>query len=194
MILLIDNYDSFTFNLYQYLGELGAEIEVYRNDEISVEEVGNRKPSGIVISPGPGRPEQAGICIDVIRKYAKSIPILGICLGHQSIGAAFGGTIVHAPELFHGKTSMVHNGGTGLFQGLNKEVSCARYHSLIVEKQTLPDCFEITAWINQQIIMGIRHREYDVEGIQFHPESIMTDCGKTILGNFLKRCGKDTYN
>jgi len=188
MILLLDNYDSFTFNLYQYLGELGAQIEVYRNDQISIEEIQQYNPEGIVISPGPGRPEQAGICIDVIQKYAPTIPILGICLGHQSIAQAFGGKVVHAPELYHGKTSVVHHRGKGLFQELAEEITCARYHSLMVEKNSLPDCFEVTAWINDQLIMGIRHREYNVEGIQFHPESIMTECGKQILGNFLTRC------
>ncbi len=187
MILLLDNYDSFTFNLYQYLGELGEEIRVFRNDKITLEEIEEMAPQRIVLSPGPGRPDQAGIMIDLIKRFASHVPILGICLGFQGMGQAFGGNIVHAPALFHGKTSPVKHEGQGIFRHLPAVIEVGRYHSLIVERESLPDCFEITAWTadEENLIMGIRHREYPLEGIQFHPESILTPEGKSMLKNFL---------
>lgn len=194
MILVIDNYDSFTYNLVQYLGELASEfpvaseIQVYRNDEISLEQIQALKPSGIVISPGPGRPEDAGISLDLIRQLGPSLPILGVCLGHQGIGEVFGGKIVSAPELMHGKTSLVHHSGIGLFQGLENPLTATRYHSLVIERQTCPEVLEITAWVDDGTIMGVRHRNYPhIEGVQFHPESILTTSGKQILRNFLSR-------
>ena len=190
MILLIDNYDSFTFNLYQYLGELGEKIEVYRNDKITIREISNLKPERIVLSPGPGRPAQAGIMPDIIKAFYDSVPILGICLGFQGIGEAFGGNIIHAPELLHGKTSPISHINSGIFSGLPQKVEVGRYHSLILEKKSLPDCFHITAWTEDNLIMGISHKEYPVEGIQFHPESILTRDGKTMLRNFLILTGK----
>ena len=187
MILLLDNYDSFTFNLYQYLGEMGEEIRVFRNDKISLEEIESLAPKQIVLSPGPGRPEQAGIMNDLIGRFAASIPILGICLGFQGIGQVYGGRVVHAPELFHGKTSTIKHTGTGLFKGLPREIEVGRYHSLVVERASLPDCFEVTAWTDNQLLMGIDHKRYPLSGIQFHPESILTPDGKTILKNFLEK-------
>jgi anthranilate synthase component II len=188
MILLLDNYDSFTFNLYQYLGELGEDIHVIRNDKISIKEIRNLAPRQIVISPGPGRPDQAGILIDLVKTFANEIPILGICLGFQGIGQAFGGNIVHAPTLYHGKTSLVHHSNGGCFHGIPQPMEVGRYHSLIVERNSLPDCFDITAWTADEdnLVMGIRHKEYPLEGIQFHPESILTPDGKPLLENFLK--------
>ncbi|MCP4756264.1 MAG: aminodeoxychorismate/anthranilate synthase component II [Proteobacteria bacterium] len=186
MILLIDNYDSFTFNLYQYLGELGEDIEVFRNDKITLEEIQTLQPEKIVLSPGPGRPDQAGIMIDLIGFFADTIPILGICLGFQAIGEAFGGKIVHAPELFHGKTSRIRHVGTGIFEGILQNIPVARYHSLILERSSLPDCFQITSWTEDDLIMGIRHKTLPVEGIQFHPESILTPEGKRMLARFLQ--------
>jgi anthranilate synthase component 2 len=187
MILLVDNYDSFTFNLYQFLSELGPEIVVYRNDKLDLDRVHELVPelSGIVVSPGPCTPREAGISIPIIQRFAGQVPILGVCLGHQSIGAAFGGTIVKAPQLMHGKVSSIHHNGTGLFQGLPNPFIATRYHSLIVERDSLPPVFEITAQTEDGIIMGIRHRELDVFGIQFHPESILTPTGKDLLANFL---------
>ena len=194
MILVIDNYDSFTYNLVQYLGELASEfpvaseIQVYRNDEISLEQIQELKPAGVVISPGPGRPEDAGISLDLIRQLGPSLPILGVCLGHQGIGEVFGGKIVSAPELMHGKTSPVHHSGVGLFQGLENPLTATRYHSLVIERQTCPEVLEITAWVDDGTIMGVRHRNYPhIEGVQFHPESILTTSGKQILRNFLSR-------
>ncbi|MCG8336283.1 MAG: aminodeoxychorismate/anthranilate synthase component II [Proteobacteria bacterium] len=187
MILLLDNYDSFTFNLYQYLGEMGEEIQVFRNDKISLSDIDKMAPDHIVLSPGPGRPDQAGIMIDLIKKFAAKIPILGICLGFQGIGEAFGGKVVHAPELFHGKTSEINHLGIGLYQDLPQHIEVARYHSLIVEKESLPDCFQITSWTRDNLIMGIRHHKYPLEGIQFHPESVLTRDGKTMLKNFIQR-------
>ncbi len=184
MIVLIDNYDSFTYNLAQYLGDMGCELQVFRNDAISVEELVRMRPQGIVISPGPGRPESAGITIDVIRRFAGLVPILGVCLGHQAIAKAFGGVVTFAKRLMHGKTSMVTTDGKTIFQGINRPFPAMRYHSLAVERESLPECFEISAIADDGEIMGIRHRVYPIEGIQFHPESIGTPVGKRILRNF----------
>ncbi len=184
MIVLIDNYDSFTYNLAQYLGDMGCELKVFRNDAISVDELVQMRPQGIVISPGPGRPESAGITIDVIRRFAGLVPILGVCLGHQAIAKAFGGIITFARRLMHGKTSMVTTDGKTIFQGITKPFPAMRYHSLAVEKESLPEFFEISAVADDGEIMGIRHRVYPIEGIQFHPESIGTPVGKRILRNF----------
>jgi anthranilate synthase component II len=192
MILVIDNYDSFTYNLVQYLGELGAElsvaaeIQVYRNDQITLEQVQALQPDGIVISPGPGRPDDAGVSLQLIESLGQSIPILGVCLGHQSIGQVFGGTITTAPELMHGKTSQVHHTGVGVFAGLENPLTATRYHSLVIEQQTCPDVLEITAWVDDGTIMGVRHRSFPhIQGVQFHPESVLTTSGKKILRNFL---------
>jgi anthranilate synthase/aminodeoxychorismate synthase-like glutamine amidotransferase len=185
VILLLDNYDSFTYNLAQYLGELGCQLEVHRNDRISVEEIARRKPEAIVISPGPCTPQEAGISVELIEKLAGKFSILGVCLGHQAIGAAFGGKIVRAPELFHGKTSEVKHDGEGLFRGLPNPFVATRYHSLIVERKSLPKDLVITAETSDGIIMGLRHKRYKVEGVQFHPESVLTECGKRLLQNFL---------
>lgn len=186
MLLVIDNYDSFTYNLVQYLGELGATIEVRRNDRVTLEEIENRmRPERIVISPGPGTPDDAGITLDVIKRFAGKVPLLGVCLGHQAIGQAFGGKVVRAPELMHGKASDVQHDGKTIFAGLGDEFRAGRYHSLIVEKESLPSCLEISAHTGD-IIMGLRHRELKVEGVQFHPESILTSDGKQLLANFLK--------
>ncbi|HEY9805538.1 MAG TPA: aminodeoxychorismate/anthranilate synthase component II [Candidatus Obscuribacterales bacterium] len=196
MILVIDNYDSFTYNLVQYLGELGAElpiaaeVQVYRNDKISLEQVQQLQPDGVVISPGPGRPEDAGISLELIRQLGPTLPILGVCLGHQSIGQVFGGNIVRAPELMHGKTSQVHHQGVGVFRGLANPLTATRYHSLVIEPQTCPDVLEVTAWVEDGTIMGVRHRNYPhIEGVQFHPESILTQSGKQMLRNFLLSVG-----
>lgn len=192
MILIIDNYDSFTYNLAQYLGELGAEfsvareIRVERNDKISLEEVGALNPAGIVISPGPGRPEDAGISLELIKTYGATIPLLGVCLGHQSIGQAFGGKVISAPTLMHGKTSPIYHQSKGVFADLDNPFNATRYHSLVVERESLPSCLEITAWLEDGLIMGLRHREYpQLQGVQFHPESILTEQGKALLANFL---------
>ncbi len=192
MIVVIDNYDSFTYNLVQYLGELSSqsaiaqEIQVYRNDEITVAELAAIAPDGIVISPGPGRPENAGISLEVIRQLGPTTPILGVCLGHQSMGQVFGGTITTAPELMHGKTSPIYHTGVGVFAGLPNPFTATRYHSLVIERSTCPDCLEITAWVEDGTIMGIRHRDYPhIQGVQFHPESILTEAGKGLLRNFL---------
>ena len=187
MLLVIDNYDSFTYNLVQYMGELGATVEVRRNDRVTLDEIENRlRPERIVISPGPGTPNDAGITLDVIQRFAGKIPLLGVCLGHQSIGQAFGGKVVRAPELMHGKASDVHHDGRTIFAGLGDQIRAGRYHSLIVEKESLPSCLEISARTADDIIMGLRHRELKVEGVQFHPESILTSDGKQLLANFLK--------
>jgi anthranilate synthase/aminodeoxychorismate synthase-like glutamine amidotransferase len=182
---MIDNYDSFTYNLVQYFGELGADIQVFRNDRISIPEISKLRPQRIVISPGPCTPKEAGISVKVVKEFAGKIPILGVCLGHQSIGAAFGGEIINAPRLMHGKTSMIHHDGRTIFKGILSPFEATRYHSLIIKKETLPDCFEISAWTDRNEIMGIRHREYLVEGVQFHPESILTKTGHDLLRNFL---------
>jgi anthranilate synthase/aminodeoxychorismate synthase-like glutamine amidotransferase len=185
VILLLDNYDSFTYNLAQYLGELGCIVEVHRNDKISVEEIARRKPEKIVISPGPCTPRDAGICVELVQRLAGKIPMLGVCLGHQAIGEAFGGRIVRAPKLFHGKTSQIHHDGKNIFNKLPHPFTATRYHSLIVEKKSLPRELAITAETDDGIIMGFRHRRYKLEGVQFHPESVLTNAGKQLLQNFL---------
>ena len=185
MILLIDNYDSFTYNLYQYLSELGAQVRVVRNDKISVHVVRELRPERIVISPGPGTPAEAGVSIDLIQELAGQVPILGVCLGHQAIGAAFGAAIVRAPMVMHGKTSSISHDGRGIFRGLSNPFTATRYHSLIVEEDGLPDCLEITARSEDGVIMGLRHRECDINGVQFHPESILTTGGHRLLANFI---------
>ena len=187
MLLVIDNYDSFTYNLVQYLGELGATVEVRRNDRVTLDEIENRlRPERIVISPGPGTPNDAGITLDVIQRFAGKIPLLGVCLGHQAIGQAFGGKVVRAPELMHGKASEVSHDGKTIFAGLGEPLVAGRYHSLIVERESLPSCLQISAQTAGDIIMGLRHRELKVEGVQFHPESILSPDGKQLLANFLK--------
>ena len=192
MILLIDNYDSFTFNLYQFLSELGAEVVVRRNDQVTLDEIdAMRDLDGVVVSPGPCTPREAGISINVIEHMAGRTPVLGVCLGHQSIGEAFGGDVVRAPQLMHWKTSMVHHDGKGIFQGLPDPFVATRYHSLIVDRETLPEQLEITAETEDGIIMGLQHREYPVYGVQFHPESILTPVGKQLLGNFLTTTGAE---
>ena len=185
MILVIDNYDSFTFNLVQYLGEMGRELEVFRNDEITIPEIADLAPDSMVISPGPGRPEDSGIIIEAIREFAGNIPILGVCLGHQAIGAAFGGRIVSAPTIMHGKTSDVYHDGRTIFRDLPVPFRATRYHSLVVEPASFPGCLEVSAKTKDGVIMGLRHREMIVEGVQFHPESILTDVGKKMLSNFV---------
>ncbi|QDK18258.1 aminodeoxychorismate synthase component 2 [Leclercia adecarboxylata] len=187
MILLIDNYDSFTWNLYQYFCELGAEVVVRRNDVLSLEDVAALNPQKIVISPGPCTPDESGISLAAIEHYAGKLPILGVCLGHQAIGQVFGATIVRAAKVMHGKTSPVTHTGTGVFSGLNNPLIVTRYHSLVIDPPTLPDCFEVTAWSETREIMGIRHREWDLEGVQFHPESILSEQGHQLLANFLHR-------
>ena len=187
MLLLIDNYDSFTYNLFQYLSELGEEVWVTRNDEVSLDEIAKRSPQHIVISPGPGTPKQAGISNDVIRKFGDSIPILGVCLGHQCIGYSYGAKVTRASEIKHGKSSLIYHDGKGLFQRLPNPFPAIRYHSLAVMPDDLPDCLTLSAWTNEGIIMGLRHRQFPVEGVQFHPESIMTEVGKDLLRNFLKQ-------
>ncbi|MGD0885086.1 MAG: aminodeoxychorismate/anthranilate synthase component II [Thermodesulfovibrionales bacterium] len=186
MLLAIDNYDSFTYNLVQYLGEMGEDIRVFRNDKITIQEIEILKPDRIVISPGPCTPNEAGISMDLIKYFAGKIPILGVCLGHQSIGAAFGGDIIRAPRLMHGKTSLIYHDGRTIFEGLPNPFEATRYHSLLIKKETLPDCLEISAWTDQDEIMGVRHKEFIVEGVQFHPESILTAGGKDLLRNFLR--------
>ncbi len=189
MLLMIDNYDSFTYNVVQYLGELGAEVVVYRNDEITLAEIDKLAPEKIVISPGPCTPNEAGISMPVVSTFGARIPILGICLGHQSIGQALGGRVIRAREVMHGKTSLIHHNGRGVFAGLTNPFEATRYHSLVVERATLPDCLEITAWTERDgafdEIMGLRHRELPIEGVQFHPESIRTPLGRELLRNFL---------
>ena len=186
MLLILDNYDSFTYNLVQYFGELGAEMKIFRNDALSVEDVKKLAPDKICISPGPCTPNEAGISIDLIRELGATTPILGVCLGHQSIGQVYGGDVVRADRLMHGKTSPIHHNGSSVFTGLPNPFEATRYHSLIVKRETLPDCLEITAWTEEQEIMGLRHKEYPVHGVQFHPESILTRDGKQLLENFLK--------
>jgi anthranilate synthase/aminodeoxychorismate synthase-like glutamine amidotransferase len=185
MLLMIDNYDSFTYNLVQYLGELGEEIKVFRNNKITIEEIERMNPGRIVISPGPCTPKEAGISIEAIRHFAGRIPIFGVCLGHQSIGAAFGGDIIRAPRLMHGKISLIHHDGKTIFEGLPNPFEATRYHSLLIKKETLPGCLEISAWTDLDEIMGVRHKEFLIEGVQFHPESILTAAGKDLLRNFL---------
>ncbi len=187
MLLLIDNYDSFTYNLYQYLCELGEEVKVVRNNKITIEEIEALAPERIVISPGPSTPERAGISNDVIRRFGGGLPILGVCLGHQCIGYSYGATVSHAGEIKHGKTSLVYPDSKGVFAGLTSPLEAVRYHSLAIRRDTVPDCLEVTAQTSEGIIMGVRHRTFKVEGVQFHPESIMTGAGKDILRNFLKQ-------
>ena len=187
MLLMIDNYDSFTYNLVQYFGELGADVRVFRNDEISVDQIAALAPAQIVVSPGPCSPAEAGISVAAIQAFAGKIPLLGVCLGHQSIGAAFGGRIVHAKRLMHGKVSPVHHLDCGVFKGLPNPLTCTRYHSLAIERESLPDCLEVTAWTDDGEIMGVRHRTLAVEGVQFHPESILTERGHDLLRNFLEQ-------
>ena len=190
MLLMIDNYDSFTYNLVQYLGELGADVEVHRNDQITVDEIKARSPERIMISPGPCTPDEAGVSMAAIKEFAGKLPILGVCLGHQSIGQVFGGKIIHAREIMHGKTSLIHHKGEHVFKGLENPYTATRYHSLVIDKNSLPDCLEVTAWTETENgeldeIMGVRHKELAVEGVQFHPESILTEHGHDLLQNFL---------
>ena len=186
MLLMIDNYDSFTYNLVQYLGELGEDVVVRRNDEITLDEVESMKPARIVVSPGPCTPNEAGISVPLIERLSGTVPILGVCLGHQSIGQAFGGKIVHARELMHGKTSKIHHKDVGVFKGLPNPFVATRYHSLVIDRDTLPDCLEVTAWTEDGEIMGVRHKTLNVEGVQFHPESILTENGHELLKHFLQ--------
>ena len=186
MLLMIDNYDSFTYNLVQYLGELGEDVRVYRNDAVTLDEIAALAPARIVVSPGPCTPNEAGVSVPLIQRFSGQVPILGVCLGHQSIGQAFGGRIVHAKTLMHGKTSMIHHAGMGVFRGLPEPFEATRYHSLVIERESLPECLEITAWTDDGEIMGVRHRTLPVEGVQFHPESILTQNGHELLRNFLQ--------
>ncbi|KPC77542.1 anthranilate synthase component II [Thermoactinomyces vulgaris] len=190
MILMIDNYDSFTYNLVQYLGELGKELEVVRNDEIDVEEIKKRNPEVIVLSPGPGRPEDAGICLEVVRRYAGQIPILGVCLGHQTIAQAFGGNVIRAKRLMHGKTSPINHDGQTIFTGMPMPLTVTRYHSLLVDRETLPAELVISAETDEGEIMALRHRSLPIEGVQFHPESILSENGKALLANFIRFYGE----
>ena len=187
MLLMIDNYDSFTYNLVQYLGELGEEVVVYRNDEITLEQIAAIKPDRIVVSPGPCTPNEAGVSVPLIKQFAGKIPILGVCLGHQSIGQAFGGKIIHAQQLMHGKTSQIHHHGDGVFNGLPNPYRATRYHSLVIERASLPSCLAVTAWTDDGEIMGVRHKTLPVEGVQFHPESILTEHGHALLENFTRQ-------
>ena len=186
MLLMIDNYDSFTYNLVQYLGELGEEVAVHRNDEITLDEIAQMHPGHIVISPGPCTPKEAGVCVPLIQRFAGEIPILGVCLGHQSIGAAFGAKIVHAKQVMHGKTSAVRHQGEGVFRDLPDPLTATRYHSLVIERDSMPACLTVSAWTDDGEIMGVRHKELQVEGVQFHPESILTERGHELLANFLR--------
>ena len=190
MLLMIDNYDSFTYNLVQYLGQLGADVAVHRNDKISLDEIRAMRPQGIILSPGPCTPKEAGICVDVIKEFHAALPLLGVCLGHQAIGYAFGAEVVRAERIMHGKTSQIINDGRTIFQGLPNPFVAGRYHSLIIDRKSLPDCFEISAETDEGEIMGIRHKDYPLEGIQFHPESILTPNGKRVLKNFLTMVSK----
>ena len=186
-VLLVDNYDSFTYNLYQYLGELEADVAVVRNDALTVDQALARDPRAIVISPGPGTPDQAGISLELIRRAAGRVPVLGVCLGHQALGQAFGGRVVRAPKLMHGKTSEIHHDGRTVFAGLPQAFTATRYHSLVVARETVPECLEVSAWTADGVVMGLRHRQHVLEGVQFHPESILTGAGKDLLRNFLGR-------
>ena len=186
MLLMLDNYDSFTYNLVQYLGELGQDVQVYRNDEIDLQKVADLKPKYIVISPGPCTPNEAGISLSLIKEFAGKIPLLGVCLGHQSIGQAFGGKIIKAKTLMHGKTSLIHHTSTGVFKDLPNPYTATRYHSLVIERESIPDCLEITAWTDDGEIMGVKHKALAIEGVQFHPESVLTEHGHDLLNNFLK--------
>ena len=192
MLLMIDNYDSFTYNLVQYFGELGTEVSVHRNDEISIAQIEALKPEYLVISPGPCTPNEAGISVEAIKHFAGKLPVLGVCLGHQSIGQAFGGNVIHAKQIMHGKTSMVHHSNVGVFKDIENPFEATRYHSLVIEQHSLPDCLEVTAWTANEDgsideIMGVRHKEFAIEGMQFHPESILTAQGHALLRNFLQQ-------
>jgi anthranilate synthase component 2 len=187
MLLMIDNYDSFTYNLVQYFGELGEEVRTFRNDEITLEQIAAMKPDRICISPGPCTPHEAGVSVPVLKEFAGKMPILGVCLGHQSIGAAFGGKVIRAKQVMHGKTSVITHTGVGVFKDLPSPYTVIRYHSLAIERESLPDCLEVTAWTDDGEIMGVRHKEFDIEGVQFHPESILSEHGHALLNNFLKR-------
>ena len=189
MLLMIDNYDSFTYNLVQYFSELGQEVVVERNDKISLKEIENLNPEFLVLSPGPCTPNEAGISLDIVNSFKGKIPILGVCLGHQTIGQAFGGKITHAKTIMHGKTSEIHHTNKGVFTGLSNPFTATRYHSLVIDRGSLPDCFEITAWTDDEEIMGIRHKELFIEGVQFHPESILSEYGHDLLRNFIKNYG-----
>ena len=189
MLLMIDNYDSFTYNLVQYFSELGQEVVVERNDKISLKEIKNLNPEFLVLSPGPCTPNEAGISLDIVNNFKGKIPILGVCLGHQTIGQALGGKITHAKTIMHGKTSDIHHTNKGVFKGLSNPFTATRYHSLVIERESLPDCFEITAWTDDEEIMGIRHKELYIEGVQFHPESILSEYGHDLLRNFIKNYG-----
>jgi anthranilate synthase component II len=189
MLLMIDNYDSFTYNLYQYLAELGAEVVTVRNDKTTLEEIETLAPEGIVISPGPCTPREAGISKDVIRHFGPRLPVLGVCLGHQCVGEVYGAVVDRAPEIRHGKTSPIHHQGQGVLTGLPDPFEAIRYHSLVVRPESVPDCLEVTAWTEDGLVMGLRHKEHPVEGVQFHPESIMTPVGHDLLRNFLRRVG-----
>jgi anthranilate synthase component 2 len=186
MVVVVDNYDSFTYNLVQYLGELEQDVVVFRNDEVSLDEIAALDPAHIVISPGPCTPSEAGVSVPLIRRFAGEVPILGVCLGHQSIGQAFGGRIVHAKRLMHGKISLIHHGGEGVFRGLTDGFEATRYHSLVIERESLPDALAVTAWTDDGEIMGVRHKSFAVHGVQFHPESILSQFGHDLLRNFLK--------
>jgi len=185
LLVMIDNYDSFVYNLVQYLGEMGEDIRVFRNDKLTIAQIEDMRPNHIIISPGPCTPNEAGISLELIQHFKGKVPILGVCLGHQAMGQAFGGDVVRAPRMMHGKTSLVYHDGKGVFAGLESPLTAARYHSLIVKKETLPDCFTISAETDQGEVMGIRHKDYDIEGVQFHPESILTEHGHDMLRNFL---------
>lgn len=186
MLLMIDNYDSFTYNLVQYFGELGEDVRTFRNDEITLEEINALKPDRICLSPGPCSPKEAGICVDLLQQFAGKLPILGVCLGHQAIGEAFGGKVIRAQQVMHGKTSPINHTGVGVFKDLPNPFTVIRYHSLAIERNSIPDCLEITAWTDDGEIMGVRHKDYDIEGVQFHPESILTEHGHQLLKNFLE--------
>ncbi len=188
-ILVLDNYDSFVFNLVQYLGELGADPIVHRSDALTVDQIVELEPDGVLISPGPGRPEDAGLSNAVITRLGGQVPVFGVCLGHQCIGQVYGGDVVRAPQIMHGKTSLIHHGGAGVFTGLPEPFEATRYHSLVVDRESVPEVLEITAHTDDGLVMGLRHRELDVEGVQFHPESILTASGHQLVGNFLERCG-----
>ncbi|RJF99630.1 anthranilate synthase component II [Noviherbaspirillum saxi] len=187
MLLMIDNYDSFTFNLVQYFGELGEDVRTFRNDEITLDQIAAMKPDRICISPGPCTPNEAGVSVAVLKEFAGKLPILGVCLGHQGIGAAFGGKVIRAKQVMHGKTSVIHHTGVGVFKDLPNPYTVIRYHSLAIERESLPDCLEVTAWTDDGEIMGVRHKEFDIEGVQFHPESILSEHGHALLKNFLTR-------
>jgi len=187
MLLMIDNYDSFTYNLVQYFGELGEDVRTFRNDEITLEEINALKPDRICLSPGPCSPKEAGICVDLLQQFAGKLPILSVCLGHQAIGEAFGGKVIRAQQVMHGKTSPIHHTGVGVFKDLPNPFTVIRYHSLAIERSSIPDCLEITAWTDDGEIMGVRHKDYDIEGVQFHPESILSEHGHALLRNFVQR-------